>query len=173
MLIATSLVGFGALSSYSVQFVAVIDSYSIDPVLPIDFYTAMKTGQFNHVPIMTGTVENDGAVIVGLSAIPNEITEEYWNQRGTDLLYINPSYNKSEIREEDVLQASIMKRFYLGQGDISLKDSIFDVVNMETDGLYLSPEQKVAEFASNFVPVYNYRLKPYLYVNSIYVLLTL
>ena len=115
----------------------------------------MKTGQFNQVPIMTGTLLNDGAVL--LYKAPNEITEEFWKESGTELLYLNPSYNKSEVRDEDVLQANLMKRFYLGQGDISLNNSIFDVVNMENDALFLSPDQKVAEFASQFVPVYNYR----------------
>ena len=115
----------------------------------------MKTGQFNQVPIMTGTLLNDGGVL--LPSVPNEINEEIWIEKGTELLYLNPSYNKSEVRDEDILQANLIKRYYLGQGNISFKDSILDLSNMETDALFLSPDQQVAQFASDFVPVYNYR----------------
>ena len=155
----TGTAGSGALTSFSEALaIPVIDTYSSDPVLPMDYLEAMKTGFFNKVPIMTGTILNDGAVDMLFSLPPdNEITEDFWNEKGAQLLRINPSFNTSEVTDEAKLQANIMKRFYVGKGNLSMKDSIFDWVNLFNDAIYLSPDQKVAELASMHVPVYNYR----------------
>ena len=141
----TSLVGFWP----------VIDTYSNDPVLPVDYLTAMKTGYFNKVPIMTGTVQRDGAL--SLNTMPNEITEEFWNTKGTDSLLIRPSFNTTELREEEILQANMMKRFYLGKENVDVSESALYISDMINDAIFLSPDQIVSEYASKYVPVFNYR----------------
>ena len=151
---ATSTPGHAALSSH-VGFLPVIDSYSNDPVLPVDYLTAMKTGYFNKVPIMTGTVLNEGALLI--STMPNEITDEFWSVKGVDSLFMRPSLNTSELREEEILQANMMRRFYLGKDRVELSDSVLNISDMVNDALFLSPDQIVAEFASKYVPVFNYR----------------
>jgi len=50
-----------------------------------------------------------------------------------------------------------LKRFYLGKGNVDVVKSVYDIVDMLNDALMLSPDQKIAEFASKYVPVYNYR----------------
>jgi len=151
---ATSTPGFGALTSH-VGFMPVIDTYSNDPVLPVDYLTAMKTGYFNKVPIMTGTVQNEGALL--LNTMPNEITEEFWNAKGTASLFMRPSFNTTELREEEILQANMMKRFYLGKENVDVSESALYISDMINDALFLSPDQIVSEYASKYVPVFNYR----------------
>ena len=133
----------------------VIDTYSNDPVLPVDYLTAMKTGYFNKVPIMTGTVQNEGALL--LNTMPNEITEEFWNAKGTDSLFMRPSFNTTELRDEEILKANMMKRFYLGKGNVDVSDSALYISDMINDAFFLSPDQIVSEYASKYVPVFNYR----------------
>merc|ERR1719400_992324 len=50
-----------------------------------------------------------------------------------------------------------MKRFYLGKDRVELSDSVLNISDMVNDALFLSPDQIVAEFASKYVPVFNYR----------------
>ena len=133
----------------------VIDTYSNDPVLPVDYLTAMKNGYFNKVPIMTGTVQNEGALL--LNTMPNEITEEFWNVKGTDSLFMRPSFNTTELRDEEILKANMMKRFYLGKGNVDVSDSALYISDMINDAFFLSPDQIVSEYASKYVPVFNYR----------------
>jgi len=120
-------------------------------VFPVDYLTAMKTGYFNKVPIMTGTMKNEG-----LLSVPEFDLEKDWEKEGPKTLFIQTSFNASEVTEDEILQAKMMKRFYTGKHG-NLNDSIVEFYEMLTDSLFLSPDQKVAELASKFVPVYNYR----------------
>ena len=52
-------------------FFPVIDSYASNPFLPLDPLEALKTGQFNRVPYITGIVKNEGV----LSAQTKELRE--------------------------------------------------------------------------------------------------
>ena len=135
------------------SFMPVLDSYTSDPLFPVDYYTAMKTGYFNKVPIMTGTVINDGALFFPEN---EHLGGEDWKYGGPLLLGIKSSFNVSETTDEEIVQADLIKRFYMGK-EGNLNGSLAEFGEMETDALFLSPDQKVAEFASRFVPVYNYR----------------
>merc|ERR1711992_524740 len=46
-------------------FFPVIDSYASKPFLPLDPLEALKTGQFNQVPYMSGIVKNEGVMLTG------------------------------------------------------------------------------------------------------------
>jgi len=128
-----------------------VDMHSRDPVLPIDSLTAMKNGYFNHVPIMTGTVLNDGGLMY-----PEIEYGEMWESYGPKFLAIKGSFNLSETTHEEHLDAQLIKHFYTGENS-NLLETLPEYTNMMTDSLFLSPDQKVAELASQFVPVYNYR----------------
>merc|ERR1712038_2192811 len=47
-------------------FSPVIDSYASNPFLPLDPLEALKTGQFNRVPYMSGIVKNEGVLLTGI-----------------------------------------------------------------------------------------------------------
>ena len=132
-------------------FYPVQDQYLLDPIFPVDYLTSMKTGNFSKVPIMTGTVLYDGAVY-----LPKENFGNDWNKHGAHDLYITSSFNKSEISDEEVMQAALIKRFYTGKEN-KLSKTLHEAAEMVTDAHFLSPDQKVAELASKHVPVYNYR----------------
>ena len=68
----------------------VIDTYSRDPVLPIDYLTAMKNGYFNKIPIMTGTILNDGAIVY-----PELEYGEFWKKSGPLFMLLTSSFNNS------------------------------------------------------------------------------
>ncbi len=125
-----------------------IDSYSSDPVLPIDFLTAMKNGHFNKIPIMTGTVLNDGGLV-----FPEDNFEETWKVANVDFLGLKGG---DEVTEEEKLDARIIGKYYLGN-NYNLSEVLQDWTNMVTDAYFLSPDQKLAELASQYVPVYNFR----------------
>jgi carboxylesterase type B len=129
----------------------VIDTYSRDPVLPIDYLTAMKNGYFNKIPIMTGTVLNDGALVY-----PELEYGEFWKRSGPMFMLLTSSFNNTEITEEEYLQSDLAKQYYSGTNN-NLLETLPEYANMMTDSLFLSPDQKVAELASKYVSVYNYR----------------
>jgi len=135
----------------SAEWIPIIDWFSRDPVLPHDYLTAMTNGFFNRVPIMTGTVKNDGGL-----AYPEIEYGEFWNNNGAAFLGIKSSFNLSETTHEEELQSRLIKKFYTGKNS-NLIETLPDYANMMTDSLFLSPDQKVAELASQYVPVYNYR----------------
>jgi carboxylesterase type B len=128
-----------------------LDMFSRDPVLPHNYLTAMKNGYFNRVPIMTGTVLNDGGLMY-----PGLEYGKFWEENGPKFLALKSSFNLSETTAEEIMQAKLAKHFYTGKNN-NLLETLPDYANMMTDSLFLSPDQKVAELASQYVPVYNYR----------------
>ncbi len=130
------------------RFVPNVDLYSTDPVLPIDFLTAVKNGHFSKVPIMTGTVLNDGGLV-----FPEDNFEETW--KVADVYYLGLA-SGVEATEEEKLGARIFGKYYLGN-NYNLSEVLQDWSDMITDAFFLSPDQKVAELVSQYVPVYNYR----------------
>ena len=54
------------------------------------------------------------------------------------------------------MQSDLAKQYYSGPNN-NLLETLPEYANMMTDSLFLSPDQKVAELASKYVSVYNYR----------------
>jgi carboxylesterase type B len=102
---------------------------------------------------MTGTVKNDGSVFFP----ENPNFEKIWNVAGPAILGVAGSSNRSETTPEEFTLANIILKFYNG-GRYNLLEAVQEFVDMMTDALFLSPDQKFAELASNYVPVYNYQL---------------
>merc|ERR1712013_40689 len=71
----------------------VIDNYAENPFLPLDPLEAMKTGTFNRIPFISGTVKNEGALLVGVFASQGqrEQLEEHWASYGPPLILSDSS----------------------------------------------------------------------------------
>eukprot|EP00088_Acartia_fossae_P051168 TRINITY_DN5749_c0_g1_i2.p1 TRINITY_DN5749_c0_g1~~TRINITY_DN5749_c0_g1_i2.p1 ORF type:complete len:611 (-),score=135.22 TRINITY_DN5749_c0_g1_i2:452-2284(-) len=143
----------GELKNMQISWTPNIDTYSRDPVLPMDHLTAMKTGHFNRVPIMTGVMLNDGGL-----AFPQQDFGSIWASQGPEWLIINPTFFREKRDEETLLQSRLIRKFYTGSNDnSSLNDVLPDFADMLTDAYFLAPDQKLAQLASQYVPVYNFR----------------
>ena len=132
-------------------FYPTIDKFSSDPIFPDDYETAMKTGRFNPIPIMTGTILYDGMHFLGPADYGST-----WEEYGPIDLMLVSSYNASEVTQEEILVANLAKTYYTGKSGL-LNETLVGWVEMIGDGKLLSPDQKVAEYASQYVPVYNFR----------------
>jgi len=134
----------------------VVDAFSTDPILPLDPLEAMKTGKFNKVPFISGTMANDGAIQVASILGPNPEKEKVWKSMAAQLLMLSQSANVSETKYEDVMAASIVTQFYTNEVyDFDKNGRAW--IQMMTDALFLSPDQKAVElYAKHGVPVYNY-----------------
>jgi len=134
----------------------VIDSYSTDPVLPMEPLNAMKTGMFNKVPMISGTVANDGAINVLSMLGGNPNAKALWRRMAASMLMVGNSANVSETSYDDVILASTATKYYTGE-DYNVDSNYKSWIELFTDALFLSPDQKVVELMqSHKVPVYNY-----------------
>jgi len=128
------------------------DSYSSDPVIPMEPLAAFNSGEFIKVPMMTGTVKNDGALLV-----PEDNFEAIWKLKGPQLLNIAENQNYSVTNPEENTLANIFLKYYTG-GSFNTFEVLNEVVDMLTDSWFLSPDQKLSELGSKFTQVYNYQL---------------
>ena len=69
---------------------------------------------------MIGTVLYDGAVY-----LPKEDFGNDWKKYGAHNLFITSSFNRSEITDEEVMQAALIKKFYIGYLHMAKKYCIF------------------------------------------------
>jgi len=130
------------------------DYFSSDPVLPYDSLTALSLGEFNHVPLITGTIKNDGALFIGLAPMFGTV-ENYVKKAAAGHFLIASSTNKSEITASEQLEADIIHQFYTGRStNMSTEQEGWN--DMFTDVYFQTPDQKLAELASKHVDVYNY-----------------
>jgi len=129
------------------------DYFSSDPVLPYDSLKALTLGEFNRVPLITGSLKNDGALMVAY--VPFFGTVENWLKKAAGNFLISRSTNKSEITVTEQLEADIIHRFYTG-GGTNISENQEGWNNMFTDVFFQNPDQKLAELASKHVDVYNY-----------------
>ena len=128
-------------------FQPIVDSFSVDPVLPIDFLTAIRNGNFARVPIITGTLKFEGA----LQLPPGQEKETFEAAHDVELS-LKSSFDFSETTDDEKIKVSIMKKYYRGNNTLE------DYSNLFTDVTFLAPDQKLAELASQYVPVFNYHL---------------
>lgn len=139
----------------------VVDSHAVAPVVPLEPLHAMRIGAFRQVPLMTGTVKNEGALQLFLSQALSRTAQEteiFWNLTGPLVLQVTASNNWTEITGEERAVANIARKYYT--------DTAFDIgqstagwVDLFTDAVFLSPDQKTAQLVAPRVPnVYNYVL---------------
>jgi len=136
------------------------DSFASDPVLPLEGVKAMKYGYFSKIPIMTGTVLYDGGVIIFKKDF-----EETFEKFGASALPFRDPFafhttgihgdSQEGTNSDQLIDAKVALRFYNG-GSYKMLEHVNDTLNLITDTYFLSPDQKIAEYASQYVPVYNY-----------------
>jgi carboxylesterase 2 len=138
----------------------VIDNYASNPFLPMDPLEALKTGTFNRIPFISGTVKNEGALMAGLFKSQNVSREtliENWGSFGAPLILNTPS--KTNITAEEKMLASISLKYYnhpVGDAGVSLDQPLMDLF---TDASFVSPDQKTVQLMSKYTPnVFNYYL---------------
>jgi len=137
----------------------VIDNYATNPFLPLDPLEAMKTGIFNRIPFMSGTIKNEGALWVGGFKATGQAKNliKNWETFGPRLMLNSPSIEKASI--EETLFANISLKYYNHpEGDSALaKDQ--PLMDLFTDVSFISPDQKTVQLMSKYSRhVFNYFL---------------
>jgi len=127
-----------------------VDSFAADPALPLNPLEAMKTGQINDFPLMTGSMYNDGALTF---AYLEDL--EYWDIIIADLLMLRESSNRSETTSTEGMLGNIFHQYYVdGNRDPYVNQDGWS--RMFTDAQFRIPDQKTAELTSKHVEVYDY-----------------
>lgn len=134
----------------------IVDSHAPAPVLPLEPLHALRVGAFRQVPLMTGTVKNEGAIMALLSLGKTSLElEQLWNRTGPLQLQVTRSDNWTA---EEGAVANIARQYYTRGDNISLQSGS-GWVDLLTDSMFLSPDQKTAQLIGRRVAnVYNYRL---------------
>ena len=137
----------------------VIDNYASNPFLPLDPLEAMQTGVFNKIPFMSGTVKNDGAIIMPTFALTGKTTKEVkekWGSLGPALMYSSPNH-KATV--EDGLLANITMKYYNHPEGDSAVEQDQPVLDILSDSVFISPDQKTVQLMSKHSQhIFNYYL---------------
>merc|ERR1711892_696574 len=154
---ATANDNFNQVSAF--EWRPVVDNYASNPFLPLDPLEAMQTGVYNQIPFMSGTVKNDGAILIPIFKSSGKTTEqvqENWGSIGPAIMFSSPTYNATS---EDALFANITMKYYNhpeGDSALALDQTIMDLVS---DIVFLSPGQKCVELMSKHsTHIFNYQL---------------
>ena len=136
------------------QFAPVVDSYASNPFLPLDPLEALKTGQFNQVPYMSGIVKNEGVLVTGGIRLAGKT--------GPQVLQVVTQLGESGPLGYfglDETKQRMASRFYnhpSGDTDIEQEQPAVDLL---TDTWFGSYDQKSVELMSGYTRnVYNYYL---------------
>ena len=136
----------------------VIDKYSSNPFLPLESLEALKTGTFNRVPFMSGTVKNEGALMFGIlrgAGWSRANLTEFWKYVGPSLILQSPSVGDYTPQERDM--ATISLKYYnhpVEETSVGLDQPWMDLMG---DAAFLSPDQKSVGLMSQYSPaVFNY-----------------
>merc|ERR1712106_243941 len=119
---ATANDNFNQVSAF--EWRPVVDNYASTPFLPLDPLEAMQTGVYNQIPFMSGTVKNDGAIL-----IPIFKSLDNWGSRGPAIMFSSPTYNATS---EDALFANITMKYYNhpeGDSALAIDQPIMDLVS--------------------------------------------
>jgi len=134
----------------------VVDAYTSNPVLPEHPFKLLKTGEFAKVPVLLGTVANEGAVNIMQILGPAPNKEMLWGFTGAQQLQLTRSGNITETEVDELLMMKVITKYYTNS-NYDLRETGQGWMDMFTDALYLSPAQKVAQFITeNGQQVFNY-----------------
>jgi carboxylesterase type B len=137
----------------------VVDNYASNPFLPLDPLEAMQTGVYNHIPFMSGTVKNDGAIFVsilkGKGSSPKQV-QENWGSIGPKIISGLPTMNATA---EDFFFANITMNYYNHPAGESVLELDQPLMDLTSDIVFLSPDQKTIQLMSKHSQhVFNYYL---------------
>merc|ERR1719378_244955 len=86
-----------------------------------------------------------------------EFTKD-WKISAPLTLQLTAAMNRSEYTDQEFALSNIVRQYYMGDSYNPLAEATLQsYINMFNDAMFLSPDQKIAEFMSPHVPVYNYR----------------
>ena len=135
-------------------YMPVIDSYAESPFIPMDPLEAMKSGMFNRIPFMSGTVAMEGVLQTGiyaLSGVTGTAMTEIIMIPAKSGFQIN--YGQSETFNR------VATMFYNQTTGDSLFEQEKPAIDFFTDVMFLSADQKTVELMSEHMTnVYNYQL---------------
>ena len=145
---------FDPINEVKFSYFPIVDDYADEPFLPFDPLFALKTGTFNKIPFITGTVENEGVTVnrfhgvygaEGMDAVEAIMVPA---QSG---IFISLTYGQDDVFRRVALN------FYNHSSGASLFEQEKPAIDFTTDTQYLSYDQKSAELMSNHVnSVYNF-----------------
>ena len=145
---------FTASGEVKYNFWPVVDSYVENPFIPMDPLEALKTGMFNRIPYMSGTVTYEGAMLVGFG--------RFYGLTGAASLnaFEIPAKTGFQINYgQDHMFDKIALKFYNHTTGDSDFEQELPAIDFSTDAYFLSSDQKSVELMSRFVKnVYNYYL---------------
>ena len=136
----------------------VIDNYASNPFLPLHPMEAMMTGTFNRIPFISGTVKNEGALMVGgmkAQGITKEKIKENWASIGPPLLLTSSTQKNFTFASK--MLANISFKYYdhpQAEEGVGADQPLMDLFG---DAMFISPDQKTVEIVSKYVPnTFNY-----------------
>jgi carboxylesterase type B len=141
---------FGEASDVQYAWNPIVDYFSYEPFLPIQPIEALKKGIYNHVPFMSGTTKDEGGLMTLM--FYEQLAEVYknWKNFAQDMIGIDND-------AKSFILANIIKKYYTGD-DFS-KENKQSIIDMFTDMIFLSPDQKsVSLMSEGRSPVFNYQL---------------
>jgi len=131
------------------------DYYASEPFIPLDPIEAMLTGQYNQVPFMSGTNENEGGLFLPLNHF-EEVSED-WDVLGPGMTKLDLSADIEDISQENIDVCSMIKQYYTGN-NFGL-GNLQNTMDIFTDCFFLASDQKsVSLMAKGNAPIFNYVL---------------
>ena len=140
----------------SLVFLPNVDSYSQNPFLPELPINLMREGKQKDIPLILGTVEDEGAL---WALVIWEELDEFngnWTYHGPRLMYYDDVH---DIPYQHELVANETRHFYTGGTNFS-QSHPYGIINMFTDQQFLSPAVKSAKLQEKTQksPIYFYEL---------------
>merc|ERR1712179_411703 len=131
------------------------DPYASEPFCPMKPLEAMKTGRYNQIPFMSGTIKNDGGLFIPTKNL--EDVSNAWEVFGPAATNLDHSPDVAYLSPESIELSNIIKKYYTG--DNFGEENLENVMNMYTDSAFLAADQKsVSIMSQGDSPVYNYVL---------------
>ena len=152
----------------SLSFIPNVDHYSQNPFMPDLPINIMRQGKQKDIPIIMGTVEDEGALWA--LVIWRELDEfnGNWTYHGPRLMYYD---DVNDIPYHHELVANVTQHFYTGGLNFS-QNHAQGIINMFTDQQFLAPAIKSAKLQEQTQksPVYFYELthKPSISIVSLF-----
>ena len=123
----------------------VLDSFSPDPFLPLDPLEAMKTGMFNKIPFISGTVTFEGMLATGIEGAatldlienpPQEIAEYFGNWGTKTFFKVATKFYNHTTGDSRVEQETPSMDFYTDMMFLSQEQKSLELMSRHTDSLY-------------------------------------
>lgn len=132
--------------SLPIVFKPVVDGhYTKDPVVPSDPTFMLKSGQFHKVPVMTGLMEQEGALLSPrLSRHP-----DIWDSIMRDWQVIGPlgilGRSPESVQPGDGPWVSMMTSEYFGPHESDPNKELQQLITLTEDSMFVYPQRTLVE----------------------------